>query len=165
MIQAQTAKQALEQAAKDKIRVRVFYGDPVTGTDDCDETNRRGKVYKTQAGAFVLTPDIRKTPEHRNWIHTIDTTRVVRIAKYTHGACRAVELYRHPSYSTGGWSVYWRSDLGRWIAIRNGLIHATFGNETDALLYVDYIKGNRARNFYRDKTTSLKELLKRKASP
>lgn len=165
MSQAQTAKQALERAAKDKTRVRIFYGDPVTGKDDCDETRRSGKVLKTQAGAFVLLTDTRHAGRQGIWAHTIDTARVVRIAKYTRRVCKPVELYRHPTYTAGEWSSYYRPDLGRWIAIRNGLIHATFSNEMDAAIYVDYIVGNRAHNHSPSKLISFETLLKRTSKP
>lgn len=164
MSQAPTAKLALERAAQSKINVRIFYGDTSTGTDDCDETRRSGKVHKTQAGAYILTPDVRPSGIRSNRLRKIDTARVVRIARYTHGACKPVELYRHPSYFAGNWSSYYRTDLGRWIAIRNGIIHATFDNEIDAAIYVDYIVGNRVRNYSPNKTISFEMLLKRKAS-
>jgi hypothetical protein len=163
--QAPTAKQALEQAAANKQRVRIFYGDPVTGTDDCDETERMGMPRKTKAGAFLFT--IRKGDEaHNAWIHTIDTSRVVRIASYVRRSPlgKTVELYRHPNYTAGEWSHYYRSDLGRWVAVRSGLIHATFDNEIDAAIYVDYIQGNRARTRYPDKAAAFKRLVERKAN-
>lgn len=164
MSQAPTAKLALQRAEQSKTVVRVFYGDSVTGKDDCDETNRKGRVHKTESGAFVLTPCRRKSKTQRYWIHTIDTRNVVRIARYTNGACKPVELYRHPAYTAGEWSSYYRYDLGKWVAVRNGLIHATFGNEADAALYVDYIQGNRARHFSVDKVAAFKRLLKRKTT-
>lgn len=166
MSQAPTAKLALERAAQNKTVVRIFYGDPATGIDDCDETRRSGKVHKTKAGVFVLMSDVRRSGARSSWLHTIDTERVVRIARYTPRVCRPIELYRHPSYTAGEWSSYYRSDLGRWIAIRNGLIHATFDNEIDAAIYVDYIVGNRVRNFTPtpNRAISFMELLKRKAT-
>lgn len=162
MSQAATAKEALERAAKTKTRIRVFYGDPVTGKDDCDETDRRGKVTKTKASAFVLAISVSHDSKHGNRLHTIDTSRVVRVVKYGRGARKPTELYRHPNYTTGKWSSYYRSDLGKWIAIRNGLIHATFNNEIDSALYVDYIQGNRERIRYINKPAAFKAMLRRK---
>lgn len=166
MSQASTAKQALERAAKDKMRVRIFYGDPVTGKDNCDETERIGVPLKTKGGAYIFV--IRKKDKtHNAWIHTIDSEQVVRIVSYTHGSKsgKPSELYRHPSYTTGEWSSYYRHDLGKWVAVRNGLIHATFDSEIDAAIYTDYIQGNRARTRGPDKVASFKRLLKRTSKP
>lgn len=165
MSQAPTAKLALERAAKDKTRVRVFYGDPETGKDDCDETKRNGKLRKTQSGAFVLLISASNGSDHGDRIHTIDTSRVVRIARYGSGTNGPTELYRHPSYTAGEWSSYYRTDPGKWVAVRNGLIHATFDDEMDAAFYIAYITGDRACTIYRFKEAAYKRLLKRKASP
>lgn len=164
MSQAPTAKLALERAAASKQRIRIFYGDPETGKDDCDETKRNGKLRKTQSGAFVLLISASKSSSHGNRIHTIDTSRVVRIAKYGSGTNKPTELYRHPNYTAGEWSSYYRIDLGRWIAIRNGLIHATFDDEMDAAFYVAYITGDRACTIYRFKEAAYKRLLKGKTA-
>lgn len=163
--QAPTAKQALEQAAANKQRVRVFYGDPKTGKDDCDETECAGKVYETKLGLFIAASLNRGESTWRA-PHQIDTSQVVRVVTYTRGSKSGgpTELYRHPNYTAGEWSHYCRSDLGRWVAVRSGLIHATFDNEIDAAIYVDYIQGNRARTRYPDKAAAFKRLMERKAS-
>lgn len=161
--QEPTAKQVLQRAAESKQRVRIFYGDPVTGKDDCDETEFAGKIYETKSGLFIAA-SLNRSESTWRAPHQIDTSQVVRIVTYTRGSKSGgpTELYRHPSYTAGGWSSYWRSDLGRWIAIRNGLIHATFDNEIDAAIYVDYIQGNRARTRYPDKAAAFKRLMERK---
>ena len=66
----------------------------------------------------------------------ISTLRIVKITDTTNKDV----LYQHPSYSHGEWQVG-RLPNGRYTAERNGLPHATFTYQEQALGYVKFITG------------------------
>ena len=127
-------KHVLQGIVLDEIRVRIYFGEPETGVDDCQDSQTKGYI-RVQYGKLALFP----AANSKVGIPLRAFPDPFRIVKITGTANKAV-LYQHPSYDCGEWQIG-KLPNGRYTAERNGLPHATFTYQEQALGYVKFITG------------------------
>ncbi len=133
----------LDILARRKTRIRVFYGDPVTGLDWCEENHTMGYVGRSIGVNYrhLLMPT--KTSESGHIIHT---EKIVKITAANGGEL----LYRHKGYHHGVWEIGPIAGTGRLsadgavltVGVYQDKVHiANFTSEEKAKRFINFITG------------------------
>lgn len=125
----------LENAYKNSTKVRLFYGNPVTGEDWNEEHDVIGYVGKSLSQAiFILLPLLTS----RGGI-AIDPKCIVRI---THNK---YEYYRHPNYKCAQFHIAYDGsrNILKWEVYKSDQVMARFDSEKKAQHYIAFMYGTR----------------------
>ena len=120
----------LENARKYGDRIRVFYGDPETGRDWCEEHGVMGYVARSVGPekVYILLANSRAIG---GLPILVDNVIKVTIDKRV--------VYQHPKYNLGEFEIRGRD------VYRDGKLLARFESEDKARRYVEFLRGNRNR--------------------
>lgn len=106
---------ALESARITGRRVRVFYGDPVTGEDWSISENVRGIIDIARDDSNRIVPVLRQSRKAKVG-EELKTDCIVRVIHLD----GAGEVYRHPQYHTPELGVDMDKEAGRFFVTANG---------------------------------------------
>lgn len=128
---------ALEGARTKRERIRFWYGDSATGQSWHDEHDVMGYVGRSLGP--IRMPLILDT-DRSSGGPAILTNCIIRIVRTTDHT----ELYRHPTFNAGTWSVA-ESDMAGYaeMALVDGKLHARFKKRGQAAPYCAFMKGER----------------------
>lgn len=130
-------REVLESARKNGTRLRLFYGDDVTGRDWMEEFDVVGTIGRS-TGAMKVPLII--TRECRHGGPAILDDRIVRIIR----TADKRELYRHPQYHLAALAVVRKEHPDYAASVTaNGEIHARFKSEKSALNWIAFMRGER----------------------
>jgi len=133
----QRVREVLEHARKHDIRLRLFYGDDVTGLDWMEENDVVGTIGRS-TGALKVPLLIHNKCSHGG--PAILDDRIVRIISTSDKR----ELYRHPQYHLAVLAVV-RNEHPDYAAsvTANGDVHARFKTEKSAMNWIAFMRGIR----------------------
>ena len=133
----QRVREVLEHARQNDIRLRLFYGDDVTGRDWLEENDVVGCIGRS-TGSMKVPLLINN---QRNCVGpAILDDRIVRIISTTDKR----ELYRHPQYHLADLSIELNEHLGYAASVMaNGVVHARFKTAKSAQNWIALMRGKR----------------------
>jgi hypothetical protein len=126
----------LEMARTHGDRLRIFYGDPVTGRDWLEEHGVTGTIGRS-TGQLQIPLIIHSNRSHGgSEILTENILRIMRDGK---------DIYRHPNYVKPTFEIKPHDDeFFRQGVYVNGYLHAGFETKRQAQRWIDYMSGKRA---------------------
>jgi hypothetical protein len=130
-------REVIESARQKGMRLRLFYGDDVTGRDWMEEFDVVGTIGRS-TGAMKVPLIIASERSHGG--PAILDDRIVRIIRTSDKR----ELYRHPQYHLAALAVV-RNEHPDYAAsvTANGEVHARFKSEKSALNWIAFMRGER----------------------
>ncbi len=130
-------QRALERYRKSGKRVRVFFGDPETGRDWCEEWDVVGQIGRS--GGTMKVPLL--LPLGENFGPAIMTSKVLRVMDVATNK----DVYRHVKYQVPGLEIEPLADPElpnhKWAGYRDGELIARFRSNYEAVEWKEFVTG------------------------
>lgn len=133
----QKVQAVLEKYRQSQLMIRLFYGDPSTGRDSCEEWDVVGQVGRS--GGSMKVPLLLVDGEHYG--SPISSDRLLRIMDVQLN----VDVYRHKLYKVPDIQIVPLVDLSlpeyKWAGHRDGVLCARFRSTYEAAEWQEFMTG------------------------